>query len=117
MDKIAFMTENGERFLIQFIKKYSDPKMRVRDYFDQYFSEKDPTQPGGAFYVLPETEKQQVKVGEVEVGMSKAAVLMTWGYPPSRKTPSLKDDRWTYWENRRLKHTVFFMDGKVIKIK
>jgi hypothetical protein len=117
MDKIAFMTENGERFLIHYIRKYSDPKMKVRDYFNQYFSEQDPTQPGGAFHALPETEKQLVKAGEVEVGMSKAAVLMAWGYPPSRKTPSLKDDRWMYWENRRAKKTVIFMDGKVIKIK
>jgi hypothetical protein len=117
MDKIAFVTENGERFLIHFIKKYSDPKMKVRDYFDQYFSEQDPTKPGGAFHALSEAEKQQVKIGDVEVGMSKAVVLMTWGYPPSRRTPSLKDDRWTYWENRRVRKTVFFMDGKVIKIK
>lgn len=117
MDKIAFMTENGERFIIQFIKKYSDPKMTVRDYFNQYFSEQDPTATGGAFHALPEEEKKQVKAGEVEPGMSKAAVLMSWGYPPSRKTPSLKDDRWTYWENRKIRKILTFMDGKVVKIK
>jgi hypothetical protein len=44
--------------------------------------------------------------------MSKDAVVMAYGYPPDHKTPSLKTDLWTYWENRLISITVQFADGK-----
>lgn len=116
-DKINIETENGETFVIQFIRKYSSSKMTVRDYFDQYFTIENPMRPDGPFQKLTEAEKKNIRLGDIEVGMSKAAVLMSWGYPPSRKTVSLTTDRWTYWETRRKTKTLIFLDGKLAKIK
>jgi hypothetical protein len=87
--------------------------MTVWDLFRQYFSENNPMGEGGAFWSLTAEEQQSVMAGEIAVGMSKTAVVMAYGYPPGHRTPSLKLDKWTYWENRFKTRTVNFSDDKV----
>jgi hypothetical protein len=41
-----------------------------------------------------------VKAGAIKAGVSKACVLVTFGYPPEHVTPSLDNNVWNYWENR-----------------
>lgn len=64
-----------------------------------------------------EEEKRAILSGEVEVGMSRAAVLVALGYPPKHKTPSLQGNQWRYWQNRFNTFVVIFEGDKVKAIK
>jgi hypothetical protein len=68
---------------------------------------------GGPYQRFSEKEKRNIKLGEIEVGMSKDAVLMAYGYPPAHRTPSLESDQWVYWLNRFVNRPVVFRDGRV----
>lgn len=57
---------------------------------------------------LSPMEVEAIKRGTLVEGMSKAAVLLGRGYPPSHETPSLEADTWFFWDNRFVKHAVRF---------
>lgn len=114
-DKIQFVDEEGQSFKIIFLKKHSNKRIDIWAYFDQYFSKKNPMRKGGPFQKFSKDEKDNIKMGEIAVGMSKAAVLMSYGYPPSHRTPSLESTKWIYWINRFVNRPVYFKDGKVSK--
>jgi hypothetical protein len=62
-------------------------------------------------------DSDAVRNGEVEVGMSKESVLLTRGYPPKHRTPSLDGVEWTYWHNRfKTVSVIFGSDGRVKRI-
>jgi hypothetical protein len=46
---------------------------------------------------LPAPVRSAVRAGKVTVGMTKAEVIMSLGYPPMHQTPSLDSPRWKYW--------------------
>ncbi len=60
--------------------------------------------------------KENIKIGEVVVGMSKDEVLLARGYPPFHKTASVKADLWKYWDNRFKTSIITFKDNRVISI-
>lgn len=62
-------------------------------------------------------ERKNIKNGTIAVGMSKDAVVMAYGYPPSHKTPTLDSNMWTYWRDRFRRVFVYFENGKVVNIK
>lgn len=62
-------------------------------------------------------ERTPILEGQVENGMSKAAVLRAMGYPPKHQTPSLTGNEWTYWRNRVASFVVRFRDGKVVSTR
>ncbi|WDN88408.1 hypothetical protein BuS5_01376 [Desulfosarcina sp. BuS5] len=97
--KIVFVTKTGFRGILHRSKKYC--KISQQELFDRYFSKKNIMEAGGEFYKLTTPEQAGIKKGEVEIGMSKDAVLMACGYPPSHKTPNLNSDIWIYWLKRR----------------
>lgn len=111
--EIQFVHENGQTFKIIFLEKHSKPGMTIWDYFEQYFSEENPLREGGPFQQFSKDEQRNIKIGRIEVNMSRAAVLMAYGYPPSHRTPSLKSDIWIYWMSRFVETTVYFKDDKV----
>jgi len=49
---------------------------------------------------LSNFDREGVKEGKARIGMSKAGVLTALGLPPTHKTPSLDDNRWTYWKDK-----------------
>ncbi len=57
-----------------------------------------------------------IKVGKVAVGMTKAEVIASVGYPPGHQTPSLEEDNWKYWPSRYDTQLVTFTDGKVSSV-
>jgi hypothetical protein len=64
---------------------------------------------------LTDQEKKAIKEGRLVVGMSKPAVIMSRGYPPEHRTPSLDVSPWVYWEARfRTKAVYFGEDGRTI---
>ena len=118
LKKIVFVTKTGFRGILHRSKKYC--KISQQELFDRYFSKENIMEVGGAFYKLTTSEQARVKRGEVEIGMSKDAVLMAYGYPPSHKTPNLNSDIWIYWLKRRpfpRIRKIYFYDNKVIKIQ
>ena len=62
-------------------------------------------------------ERESILVGNIEVGMSKDAVVKAYGYPPKHQTPSLEGNAWRYWRNRFATSIVQFKDGNVTEIQ
>jgi hypothetical protein len=64
---------------------------------------------------MNETETEAIKNAKIVPGISKAAVLIAYGYPPSHMTTNLEMNTWTYWRNRFMKDLVEFdADGKTL---
>ena len=55
--------------------------------------------------------EKTILAGTMRLGMTKEQVLMTRGYPPRHKTPSLDGDTWIYWSSRFVHRTLVFQDG------
>ncbi len=110
---LKFKDENGTKFRI-FTRKYynlTGPKMAKL-----LFSKKDPLAKGGQFHKFSKMEQKQIKLGRIKKGMSKQAVIMAYGHPPTHVNPSIESDTWQLWKTRWNKLRVTFEDGKVIRI-
>ena len=57
-----------------------------------------------------------VERGVVEPGMTRQEVIMTLGYPPANRTPSLEQPEWHYWRNRWDEFTVVFEGDRVARV-
>jgi hypothetical protein len=49
--------------------------------------------------------------------MTRDQVLMSLGYPPAHRTPSLDSPQWTYWQNRWQSFVVDFNGDKVDAVR
>ena len=58
---------------------------------------------------------RSISQGTMRLGMTREQVLMTRGYPPRHKTPSLDNDRWVYWSSRFVYRTLVFKDGLLVQ--
>jgi hypothetical protein len=58
-----------------------------------------------------EKTAKNIRNGILARGMTKEQVVMTRGYPPGHKTPSLELERWQYWNNRVVIQALVFQDG------
>ena len=83
-------------------------------FFDRYFSKTDVAEDIAKFSQM---EQDNIKAGIIAKEMSKDAVFMAYGNPPSHRTPSLSCDRWVYWKSRFNRITVIFLDGKVFAVE
>jgi hypothetical protein len=113
--KIMFRAENGASFTIIRMKRHSNISMQ--EHFHRYFSKTDPMAQGGLYHRFSEMEKQNIRKGNVVIGMAKEAVLSSYGYPPSHATPDLKADHWRYWIIGRQEVRVIFIDNRVSSIQ
>lgn len=57
-----------------------------------------------------------IEQSTVEVGMTRDQVLMSLGYPPPHRTPSLESPTWVYWMNRWETFSVNFDGDKVASV-
>jgi len=57
-----------------------------------------------------------MSASKVVVGMSKAAVLVSRGYPPTHATSSTKSNSWKYWESKFNTRIIEFKNNKVVRI-
>ena len=57
-----------------------------------------------------------IESGSIEDGMSREMVILTLGYPPRSKTPSLNANRWVYWSSPSRPFTVHFKKGQVYDV-
>lgn len=108
--RITFSDGNNVKYAIEIVSKHTPiPLERV---FKNYFSEKQ-----FDLNSLNGEERKNVEVGIISEGMSKAAVIVAYGYPPAHMTPSLDRNPWKYWKDRFRNFYVFFnKDGKVARI-
>jgi hypothetical protein len=103
--------DGGMEFFINFRSDYH-PGKTIEDYRDLFFTEKDFDALSDG---LTEMEVEAIKRGVVVKGMSKGAVLISYGMPPEHKTPSLDAQRWYYWRNRfASKEICFDNDDKAV---
>ena len=106
----VFQDESGMEYKLIYAKKHS--RKSWKEVFSDYFSEEKIDL--GKFSAM---ERQNIEAGEIEVGMSKDAVLAAYGYPPSHMTPSLDGNAWKYWYSRAQNFFVYFDDeGRVKEI-
>jgi hypothetical protein len=63
---------------------------------------------------VPRMVQDAIRDGRVERGMTREQVILSLGYPPSHRTPSLSASEWTYWHNRWLTYKVAFDDAGVV---
>ena len=49
--------------------------------------------------------------------MNREQVLMSLGYPPAHRTPSLDGPTWTYWANRFATFMVHFDGDRVARVQ
>jgi len=84
------------------------------DHLARYFG---PVCPQAELAALNDAERDAVRAGTVQVGMSKEAVILAIGYPPKRDTRSTELPRWRYWSGSRADFIVVFGDdGRVEKV-
>ncbi|MBF0384405.1 MAG: hypothetical protein HQL27_00900 [Candidatus Omnitrophica bacterium] len=110
---ITFIPEsNSKKYTLVNSSKYSN--IGIEEFFNQYFSESDVKAEGGEFYNFTEEERKNIENGIIASGMSKEAVLMAYGYPPSHRTPDTRSNRWVYWISKFRNFGVEFKDNKAI---
>lgn len=64
---------------------------------------------------LQEFEIEAIKQGKIVPGMSKKAVIISYGYPPRDDTPSLNANIWIYWQGLTKKFIVEFDENELTR--
>lgn len=104
------LADTGEEITVRFISRWH-PKESAYSYRTYMFSHKN-------FEELTEglshDEILAIKMGAVIEGMSKRAVLISYGRPPEHVNKDLSSNKWIYWENKlKRKYVCFDENGKV----
>ena len=109
-------TVNATIIQYNFVLAKRHSKLDIFELFARYFGQTNPLE--DSFYnSLNSSEQEHINLGRVCFGMTKESVIMSYGYPPTHKTPVLSSDEWTYWESRAKRMIIFFKDDKVIEVK
>lgn len=105
--------ESGDEITIVFVPKHH-PGMTGADIHDRLITTKDLATLTAGF---TEAEREAIETGSYEVGMSKAAILVSLGPAPEVETPSTDANVWKYWAHRFNTFDLKFdSDGKVEEI-
>jgi len=105
IEKISFqLAGSGKMYKIGFVQRYH-PGKSIKDYMENMVTTK-------SFDALTDgmslSEKTAIKTGGIVDGMSKEAVLASYGPPPEHATPSIDNKKWKYWINKREIKMVYF---------
>ena len=99
------------KFSIEFVGKHH-PGVTAEQWIGRFLTTRDFA---ALTRGLTAAEIKAIRAGQVQVGMSKKAVLVSVGYPPEIATVSTELDTWKYWRHRFGSYLVQFSDGKVMK--
>ena len=113
---IVFCNQDSGREY-SYIHSTKHSRIKLRELFYRYFSKESVMAEEGAFSECTKGEQENIKQGTIDVGMSKDAVLMAYGYPPTHMTRELTSNSWTYWESRAGRIVVYFNNGVVSEIE
>ena len=73
-----------------------------------------PSNPGQKIAKWPEPVRNAIRVGTVVNGMTREQVIVSVGYPPTHRTPSLDAPVWNHWQSRAGRFEIYWgADGKV----
>lgn len=73
-----------------------------------------PSSPKAKIAGWPQPVREAVHKGTVVPGMTREHVIVSVGYPPAHKTPTLDSPMWQHWQSRAGRFEVYFgPDGKV----
>ena len=103
-----FSTLEGKTYTISFTPRYH-PGKTAKDYEGLMFSSMSFTEKTAT---MTSKEVESIKAGVIREGMSKPAVIMSYGYPPEHRTPDLMDSKWTYWMSKNGIKTICFGEDK-----
>ncbi|MBU1810545.1 MAG: DUF2845 domain-containing protein [Candidatus Omnitrophica bacterium] len=96
---------------------YRKSIINMTQLFDRYFTKEDTMAEDGAFFKLTLEEQKSVKSGEINYGMNKETVLMTYGYPPDWIVPDPKLSNFWEYNARDKRWRIYFEDNKISKIE
>ncbi|UDQ97219.1 hypothetical protein AAEX28_09250 [Lentisphaerota bacterium WC36G] len=103
--------KNGELFTVRMVhaKMMIPPNQILR----HFLTTKTPEQINST---LTEKFIPIIEQGEVKKGMTKADVLVAYGYPPRNRTSDTTDDTWIYWNDVNSSIRFVFRNEKVAEI-
>lgn len=109
---LSFVTvKDGRKYWVNFTEKFH-PGKTINDYLEMMFTTKTFAQLTEG---MNETELLGINNGVLIIGMSKKACIVSYGYPPEHRTPSLDMNVWVYWMNRlRTKEINFNSNNRAI---
>ncbi len=94
---IRFRKVEDKRFYNIYFTKNWHPGKSVKDYKDLMITTKTFEELTAG---MSEDEINAIKNGMIRNGMSKKAVLVSYGYPPEHRTITLNSNVWIYWRNK-----------------
>ena len=112
--KIVFkIASSGETITIGFTSKWH-PGKSINDCKEKMFTNKNFDE---MTKDMKDFEKAAIEEGILVEGMSREAVIMSYGYPPEHQTSSFKNDTWMYWMKKVRRKKICFEDDKTIDCK
>jgi hypothetical protein len=106
--KNFFVTVESTGETIEVVNNPKHTNWTLDEAFDKLFA-REPV----SLFKFNATERQNIAAGSIAKGMSKSAVIVARGYPPSHETPSLKRDQWKYWNTTWNTIIVSFKNDRV----
>lgn len=103
--KKMVLVYNGQDISIQNVAKHT--KVDINEIADRLLSV-TPVTIGGQY-------AKDIRFGVMRLGMTKAEVIMTRGYPPAHKTPDTDYDLWVYWSSRFVQLSLAFENGRLVQ--
>jgi len=97
---------NGRWHRVLLIRKYH-PGVSIHTIASRLFTDKTFEELTREFTT---EEVQFIRAGDIGIGMSKSAVVVSQGYPPEHQTRSLAENEWVYYRHRLASIRVTF-DG------
>jgi hypothetical protein len=108
------VTFNAGGVPVTLTQAYGTAEESFQQYLDKILVAEDPT-PRLASY--SKAVQDAIRSSRVEPGMTREQVLLSLGYPPTHRTPSISSSEWTYWYNRWVTYKVQFDDtGTVLDV-
>jgi len=99
--------DNNKNHRLYYENRYH-PNKSIEDYKDKTFTPRNLSDLTQGF---TENELTAISKGIVADGMSREAVLVSYGYPPEHRTSLQSDNTWTYWLSKRKQKSLKFDDN------
>ena len=96
------------------VLKYGRGNLTMDTFVNRLLVERDPTL---KLKNVSKKTRELIEAGQVDKGMTRDQVLMSLGYPPAHRTPTLESPQWTYWQNRWQSFLVDFDGDKVDAVR
>jgi hypothetical protein len=103
------LVNSGQKITVKNLIKHTGDD--IHQAFNKLFAQKKVD-----MSIFNRLETKNIEAGTVAKGMSKKAVKIAIGYPPTTRTSSLAADAWVYWRNRFNTFIVNFKNDKVTSV-